>query len=79
LHLFDIRHLAAQCTQQFALVPLADVCGQDLPDLIQRKAGPLCTNDDTQNNERVGRVLAVSIGLSGNCREQPLGLIKSNA
>jgi hypothetical protein len=69
--LFDLGDLAAQRANQIALAPVGEIRRQYLPDLIQGKTGPLCADDDTQNHESVGRIFAVSIGLSGHDIEQP--------
>lgn len=69
LHFLDIGGLATQRAHQFSMPPVAEVCGQYLLDLIQRKAGPLCADDDTQNDESVGWIFPVSIGPPGNCME----------
>jgi hypothetical protein len=67
--LFDIGDLATQRIHQLTAPPIAEVGGQDSSYLIQRKAGPLRADDDTQNQERVGWIFAVSVRLPGNCRE----------
>ena len=79
LHLFDIGNFAAQNIRQLATPPMGEIRGQYLPDLIQRKTGSLRADDDAQNDERAGRIFAISVGFSGNGVEQPFGLIKTNA
>jgi hypothetical protein len=78
-HQIDALQLAMQRGQQLVMLPLLQILGQQLAQLLQAEAGPLRRGNQPERQHRLFGIAAIAVGLALGSAQQADAFVKTNA